>query len=273
MDSWNSCLPTSRPFVATRLLELDPEDQKHSTIPSESINIVVLRADERQFGLVVDRINDTEEIVVKPLCNALKGIPVYSGATIMGDGKVALILDVLGIAESSHAHSKSKVRNLGEVSEKAKESNLDQVSLLILGLGEQQRVAIPISQVARLERIPKDRIELAAGEEVVQYREEILPIVYLSSLLGSSREESEETELNVVVYTKDERSIGIVVDQVLDTVETSLGSTLRNASHGRQGSYVIQGLVTDLIDLPKLLEDPHATSNLVRTHLCGALPC
>ncbi len=247
--------------------------KKHSTSPSESINIVVLRADERQFGLVVDRINDTEEIVVKPLCNALKGIPVYSGATIMGDGKVALILDVLGIAESSHAHSKSKVRNLGEVTEKVKESNLDQVSLLILGLGEQQRVAIPISQVARLERIPKDHIELAAGEEVVQYREEILPIVYLSSLLGSIREDSEDTELNVVVYTKDQRSIGIVVDQVLDTVETSLGSTLRNASHGRKGSYVIQGYVTDLIDLPKLLEDPHATSNLVRTHLCGALPC
>lgn len=236
--------------------------QKPQSEEGDAINIVVLRADERHFGLVVDRINDTEEIVVKPLCNTLKGIPVYSGATIMGDGKVALILDVLGIAENSHANGKSKNKTVSDSSHRQKEGGNKTQSLLILGIGQQKRVAITISQVARLERIPVNDIEFANDREVVQYRGEILPLARLKQMLGHCSADEDVTELNVVVFTQGQKSVGIVVDHVLDTVEATLDNPLSAQSEGVIASYVIQGSVTDLIDLPKLMQGPFGVPGL-----------
>ena len=91
--------------------KIDPE---HQSAARDAVNIVVLQADDRHFGLVVDEINDTEEIVVKPLGKQLKGIPTFAGATIMGDGQVALILDVLGLAQRANVVSEVRDRRVGE---------------------------------------------------------------------------------------------------------------------------------------------------------------
>jgi two-component system chemotaxis sensor kinase CheA len=228
--------------------------------PPDTVNIVILRADDRQFGLVVDRINDTEEIVVKPLSKQLKGVPVYSGTTIMGDGKVALILDVLGLAYASQVISKLRDGALADSNSLAKESNGKQQTLLILGTGTSRRLALPISQVARLEKIPKKSVEFADHQEVVQYRGKILPLIRLASFLGLECGEIVDNDLlvdddllNVVVYIENERSFGLVIDQIVDIVELSLQINQRSAREGLLGSAVIHERVTDLVDLPAII--------------------
>lgn len=151
---------------------------------SDSLNIVVLRADDQQFGLVVDRINDSEEIVVKPLSKQLKGISVYSGTTIMGDGKVALIMDVLGLAHDASVISQGRDQAIAEQMERSQAQSTETQTLLVLGVGEHSRCAIPLSQVTRLEKLGSSEIEYSHQREVVQYRGEILPLVRLNQILG-----------------------------------------------------------------------------------------
>lgn len=220
----------------------------------QTINIVVLQADDRQFGLVVGDILDTEEIVVKPLGKQLKNIPLFAGATIMGDGRVALILDVLGIAQRSGVVSELRDRALAEMAAKAQEHRDERQTLLLLGLGKDRRMAIPLSLVARLEEIPVSAIEKADSREVVQYRDQILPLLRLSSILGADSADTAADLMQVVVYTEQGRSIGLVVDRILDIVETSLRVQKTRARSGILGSAVIQNRVTDLLDVHGLIE-------------------
>jgi two-component system chemotaxis sensor kinase CheA len=222
--------------------------------PADAVNIVVLRADERQFGLVVDQINDTEEIVVKPLAKQLKSIPVFSGATIMGDGKVALILDVIGLAHASNVVSKERAQKLIENNAQGHHSSGEKETLLILGTNRKQRLALPISQVARLEKIDKRLVECAGNQEVVQYRNEILPLIRLARVLGmDSQEDSDDPHLNVVVYHENSRSVGLVVERIIDIVETTLEVSHNAQRVGLRASAVIQERVTDVVDLPAVI--------------------
>lgn len=221
---------------------------------ADAVNIVVLRADEREFGLVVDQINDTEEIVVKPLAKQLKSIPVFSGATIMGDGKVALIMDVIGLAHASNVVSKERVQRLMESSVPSQVTSGAKQTLLILGTNHKQRLALPISQVARLEKIDKQSVERAGNQEVVQYRNEILPLIRLARVLGlESCDASDDSHLNVVVYHEKSNSVGLVVDRIIDIVETSLDVSHRSERAGLLASAVIQDRVTDVVDLPAVI--------------------
>ncbi len=221
----------------------------------DSLNIVVLRADDRQFGLVVDRINDTEEIVVKPLSKQLKGVPVYSGTTIMGDGKVALILDVLGLAHRAHVISQNRDRALTETTDRTQTRISNSQTLLVLGIGDSHRYAIPLSQVTRLEKIEKSIIETADQQEVVQYRGEILPLIRLANSMGvyGSTENADDHLLEVVVYTENNRSVGLVVDRIVDIVETAIEATQPTQRAGLLGAAVIQNHVTGLLDLPNVI--------------------
>lgn len=246
------------PLVYLRKL-LGTESRQDSA--SEAINIVVLRADDRQFGLVVDRIMETEEIVVKPLSKQLKAIPVYSGTTIMGDGKVALILDVLGLASESNVLSKDGDSSLVEASGQNSDAQGEQQTLLILGSGNGGRLALPISQVARLEKIAKARVERANDQEVVQYRNEILPLIRLADVLGlKSQEDPDDAQLNVVVYTESSRSVGLVVDRIIDIVDTTLEVSCESRCPGLLASAVIQERVTDVVDLPAVIRQVDVSS-------------
>ncbi|HLN26730.1 MAG TPA: chemotaxis protein CheA [Gemmataceae bacterium] len=216
---------------------------------NDTINIVVLRADDRQFGLVVEGINDTEEIVVKPLGKLLKGIPVFAGATIMGDGRVALILDVLGIAQQSGVVSGVRDRTLADLAERSTDQKSDSQTLLLLGVGKDRRAAIPLSMVARLEEIPNSDIEMADSQEVVQYRGQILPLIRLSGVLAAEGSDNHGDLMQVVVYSDHGRSVGLVVDRILDIVETSLEVQRATRREGIIASAVIQQRVTDLLDV------------------------
>ena len=168
----------------------------------EEVNIVVVRADQRPFGVVVDGVSDTEEIVVKPLAKPLKGVPVFAGATIMGDGKVALILDVLGLAKASSVLSAGRDARPAPAPGRSAGGADPNLAHLLLAAAGDRRVAIPLNLVSRLEEIPAGSVESADGQEVIQYRGRIMPLVRLGDVLGCARAPDDpDAPLVVVVYT------------------------------------------------------------------------
>lgn len=222
----------------------------------DAVNIVVLQADDRQFGLVVDGICDTEEIVVKPLGKQLKGIDAFAGATIMGDGRVALILDVLGLAQRAGVVSERRDRALTDSAEHPTALQAQQTqTLLLFSLGDARRMAIPLSDVARLEEFPRTLVEHAGNRDVVQYRGQIMPLVALGEWLGAGCSEPDlDRPIQVVVFSRGERSVGMVVDRIVDIVEEAIVIEDKNPAAGTVGSAVVQHKVTDLLDLNGVVE-------------------
>ncbi len=221
----------------------------------EVVNIVVLQADGQRFGLVVDEINDTEEIVVKPLSKQLKGVPVFAGATIMGDGRVALILDVMGLTSRAGMAIQHSEGARGDQREKGLEGVGNRETLLIVKVGETGQLAIPLAMVARLEEIKMAALEQASGKEVIQYRGEILPIIQLCHALsyeGSPDAEAGDA-LQMVVISHGQRRIGLVVDRIVDIVDEHLQAKQAATKPGILCSAVIQGQVTDVLDVQQLI--------------------
>jgi two-component system chemotaxis sensor kinase CheA len=235
-----------------RVLGLEPAEL------ADAVSIVVLQAEDRQFGLVVDGINDTQEIVVKPLAKQLKGLTEYAGATIMGDGRVALILDVLGIGLRSGvlAESREQARAAAENNTHA---GAERQRLLLFRAGSFERLAVPLSLVARLEEFPRSSIEFAGGRQVVQYRNRILPLVPLRDILEPDAPRRAETAdpVQVIVFNDGDRSAGVMVDQILDVVEDTIAAPQKSKRKGLLGSAVVSRRVTDLLDLNEVI---HAAS-------------
>jgi len=219
----------------------------------DAINIVVLQADDRQFGLVVEGVSDTEEIVVKPLGHQLKGLNSFAGATIMGDGRVALILDVLGIAQQARVVDEVRDRAPLDSVDAAEASMADREELLLAEIGDGSRLAIPLRAVDRLEEFRTTLIERAGGTPAVQYRDRILPLVSIAGHLGfagaSKIDGSDDRLLQVVVHSAGDRSIGLVVERILDIVEEVVRIQRPSPKAGVVGSAVIQSRVTEVLDV------------------------
>jgi two-component system chemotaxis sensor kinase CheA len=217
-----------------------------------AVNIVVLQAGEQQFGLVVAAINDTEEIVVKPLAKQLKSIPTFAGATIMGDGKVALILDVVGIAQHAGLMSDSRDRRRLKQAADIQEQEASRQSFLLCGVGENGRMAIPLSAVDRLEEFPRLNTEQTGTRRVIQYRDRILPLLWLDQLIpGETRVDGDKLpdSYPVIVFQDGMRRVGLVVDRILDIVEDNPVLEHPSTRPGILGCAVIQGRVTEVLDV------------------------
>ena len=244
--------------ISHRIMELTTTVER-KVLECQNANIVVLQADDRPFGLVVDEINDTEEIVVKPLSKQLKSIKTFAGATIMGDGTVALILDVLGLAQRANVVSEVRDQAVAEKEGQTlgdDDCENDRNAVLLFQHGENGRMAIDLSVVARLEEFPCNTIEVAGDHEVVQYRGQIMPLIRVSDVLESKRRraaEAGEESLQVVVYADKGRSVGLVVDRILDIVEESFVIQPQPERKGMLGSAVIQKHVTDILDVHGLI--------------------
>jgi two-component system chemotaxis sensor kinase CheA len=254
-----------------RELNLAPEtslSEKHS----DAVNIVVLQTDGRQFGLVVDAINDTEEIVVKPLRKQLKTVKTFAGSSIMGDGKVALILDVLGLAQGGGVVGEMRGRVL---SEKSSDSvavvAMKQTFLLFAGPGD-SRMAIRLAELARLEEFPIAQVEMSGRDWVTQYRGQILPLIRLNVVLEERRDklrvlqalpELDSAPLQVLVLNHEGRAFGLVVERILDIVEDLADVRSKATRTAVLYSVVIDGRVTELLDIPAILR--RADSGLTRS--------
>jgi chemotaxis protein histidine kinase CheA len=248
--------------TSARIVELLSIVEK-KVVESQNVNVVVLQADDRQFGLIVDEINDTEEIVVKPLGKQLKSIATFAGATIMGDGRVALILDVLGLAQRANVISEVRDRSVGEKTVETEARHDAAESLLLLRGPDNGRMAMPLSLVARLEEFDRNSLETAEGRDVVQYRGQILPLIHLSAALPERRgqtrtaspsEPEEREKIQVVVYSDQGRSVGLVVDRILDITHERVKIQKHAARPGTFGSMVVQGRVTELLDLKGIIQ-------------------
>ena len=250
-----------------RELKLDPQTNP-VTESGGAVNIVVLRADDRRFGLVVDQINDTEEIVVKPLRKQLKTVKTFAGSSIMGDGKVSLILDVLGLAQRASVVSETRERSVIEkTTDSVAIEGEKQTFLLFAGPGD-SRMAIPLSTLARLEEFPVAQVEMSGSQWVTQYRGQILPLVRLNVALEERRHRLRALEaasvpdsgpIQVLVLHNDGRSFGLVVERILDIVEDA--AQVRTAATRTSVLYsvVIGERVTELLDIPAILRSTDAS--------------
>ncbi|HVJ05939.1 MAG TPA: chemotaxis protein CheW [Candidatus Saccharimonadales bacterium] len=218
-----------------------------------AINIVVLQADSRQFGLVVDGINDTEEIVVKPLSKQLRTVSCFAGATIMGDGKVALILDILGLAQRASLAGDSAGHRAEAKSGELVEEAEQRESWLLFRVGDRGKLAVPLSMVSRLEEFDSKSIERSGNRQVVQYRGEIMPLVSIADALQMANPAAREGSLQVVVHTAGGSSVGLIVDEILDIVDQHVSITREAENRHLLGSAVIQQHVTDLLNVPELI--------------------
>lgn len=222
-----------------------------------AVNIVVLTAENSRFGLIVDRIHDSEEIVVKPLDRHLKGLGVFAGATIRGDGRVALILDVLGIAKKANVISDLKRR--GQVHDLGPQQDVGPKpqAMLLFVTREGRRMAVPLSAVARLEEFQPSMLERVAERQVVQYRGQILPLVDLDDLVSGTTTRAggptkPDAMVPVVVYDDSLRRVGLMVGQIVDVVEELMPESA-DTSGGMAASVIIQQKVTELVDLRRLI--------------------
>ena len=233
--------------------QLNTTSTLHSDDQSVVRNIVVLQADDRQFGLVVDEIEDTEEIVVKPLGRAVQQISLFSGATIMGDGTVSLILDVLGLAtEANILGAGSRHAEVhADTSDQATGDSTTARMLLFVKVSEDTKVAIPLDEVERLEEFAVADIERSDNHSVVQYRNSVMALHEMGDLIGCYGGGTEDRErVSVVVCTKGSESVGFIVDRVLDivpdaTINTGVGDGPETALIGNK--------IIDLVDMRALV--------------------
>ena len=218
---------------------------------AKPLNIVLVDTGVFAYGLVVDELHDTVEIVVKPLGRHLKGLPDYAGATILGDGRVAVILDVAGLA----ARAELSAEKAEAVSRKETEENVasgEQHALLLFHNAPGEMCAVPIEQVSRIERVQPGQIEYLGGRRTMQYRGASLPLVALHD--GASVGDlTEEQQWVVLVFETLGHPLGLVAARPLDIVDAAMEvdtRTLRQCGVG--GSAVYKGKTILMIDMIEL---------------------
>lgn len=233
-------------------LELIPESLTQAE--DASVNIIVLQAGDSQFGLIVDQINDTQEIVVKPLNKLLKNLICFAGATIMGDGKISLILDVMGLARKAGLQHPDRVANKIHSANQTQVNEADRVILLLLKLGQDSLMAIPLSKVDRIEEFSVASIENAGKQEVVQYRDSIMPLVRLAQIInGTSSQCLLQDKILVIVCSQNQRNFGLIVDHIYDIVEGTFHLNTHLTRSGVVGTMVVENKVTEILDVEKIM--------------------
>ncbi|MEQ9046734.1 MAG: chemotaxis protein CheW [Sneathiellaceae bacterium] len=211
--------------------------------------VVVVQVGSAQFGIVVDGVFDTEEIVVKPVAPVLRDISVFGGNTILGDGSVIMILDVNGIAGTMEDVQMEK--ELDEEEEERHRATTDErTSLLLFRAGGKEPKAVPLGLVARLEELAVESIEHVDGREMVQYRGALMPLLRMRA--GAALRESGRQP--VLVFSDANRTMGLVVDEILDIVEAELKVEMASEIDGIVGTAVIAGKATELLDLGYYLQ-------------------
>ncbi len=211
--------------------------------------IVVTQVGPQTFGIVVDGVFHTEEIVVKPMSSRLRHITMFSGTTILGDGSVIMIIDPNGIAHAVGSDlTAAQFKNAESEEHKGPATN-QMVSMLVFRSGGQELKAVPLSLVTRLEEIDVTKIEVSNGRNLVQYRGSLMPLI----------EVTEETKIRqdgsqpLLVFSEDGRSMGLIVDEIVDIVEDELNIEIASTKLGILGSAVVKGQATEIIDIAHYL--------------------
>ncbi|MGJ5021443.1 hybrid sensor histidine kinase/response regulator [Bradyrhizobium sp. SZCCHNS3002] len=222
-------------------------DDGSSTDPENGF-IVVTQVGNQTFGIVVDCVFHTEEIVVKPMSTKLRHIDMFSGNTILGDGAVIMIIDPNGIAKALGAAGSASQAVSDEHAAHHAIGGEQLTSLLVFRAGTAQPKAVPLALVTRLEEIAADKIEISNGRYMVQYRDQLMPLVQME---GVSVQTSGSQP--ILVFADETRAMGLVVDEIIDIVEERLNIQVSGAKDGILGSAVIKGQATEVIDVGHFL--------------------
>lgn len=240
------------------------------------VDVVVLQVHDRQLGLIVDQIQDNEEIVVKPLSCLTHNVPAYAGATILGDGRVSLILDANGIARMTNIFENQQQHSVGPVADDAATSHIDFADgLLVCSLAgdcdteslnsaeesvtaspvnsPEHQVAISLSDVIHIRQFSFAELSHAADQQAVQFEGRILPLCNLAAeLYGLRSPAPDDGQLRVVICGQDDAMVGLIVHRVLDIASTP--KDIRPADRvDMVGSAIIDGHITDILDVPVLV--------------------
>ncbi|WP_436638854.1 chemotaxis protein CheW [Microbaculum sp. FT89] len=226
--------------------------------------IVVLQVGSHRFGIVVDAVFHTEEIVVKPMSSMLRSISAFSGNTILGDGSVIMIIDPNGIAKEVRTDVAAELER--ENPEDTAALRDETVSMLLFRAGSAAPKAVPLSLITRLEEIEVDRMEHANGRSLVQYRGRLMPLVHINDGVERRTEGSQP----MIVFTDNGRSMGLVIDEVVDIVDDRLDIQIPSETPGILGSAVIRGSATEVLDVAHYL--PMAFEDWFHRKETGAVP-
>ena len=223
--------------------------------------VVVTQVGNQVFGLVVDGVFHTEEIVIKPMSSKLRNIAVFSGTTILGDGSVIMILDPNGVAQAlGRAAAASAQAEKSELQSSQEEGDEEVTSLLVFRAGSQRPKAVPLSLVTRLEEIDCRKIEISDGRHLVQYRDQLMPLLRIDDEAHLKKEGSQP----ILVFSANGRSMGLVADEIVDIVEERLDIEVSSERPGLVGYAVIKGATTEIIDVGHFL--PLAFEDWFRRH-------
>jgi two-component system chemotaxis sensor kinase CheA len=224
---------------------------------SSALNIVVVSTNSMKYGLIVDRLQDSEEIVIKPLGRHLQQCKGYAGATIMGDGRIALILDVSNLARMAHLTSLDGTDRANEVAMAAAElmrAQKDKQALLIFRSSEHEQFAVPLNQVERIEKIKRSEIEDMGGKRVMQYRGGSLALITVDDIATVHPLATQE-DLLVIVFNICSKPVGLLAIGPIDAVEITTeidGVTLKQP--GIMGSIIIESHTTMLVDVFEIVQ-------------------
>jgi two-component system chemotaxis sensor kinase CheA len=223
--------------------------------------IVVVKVDNCRFGIVVDSVYDTEEIVVKPLGRQLKNVPVFAGATILGDGQIALIIDIAALGKRSGVYQEAQRAEEKRLAAEASQSTTkDNLQLLVVQVSEEYRAAIPLEAVNRLEEIPQSELERLGSQMVVQYRGSILPVVDVCKLLKLPELHGET--MQIVVVGAGSVLMGLRVQRIMD-VSNEISAVKAVKGHtGLRMIGVINKKVTAVLDVDQLLSQSALSETL-----------
>ncbi|HEY0779720.1 MAG TPA: chemotaxis protein CheW [Gemmatirosa sp.] len=263
------------------VLRLAPDDTPHhgptpgAPDASEERTVVVCQLGAERFGVVVDAVHDTQEIVVKPVGRLVKQLDVYAGCTILGDGRVIMILDVGGLAERGQVRAAERVAANARATVRADEA---QTTTLLLfdatgsGAGSSAPRAVPLAMVSRLEEVAARNLEFADGRWVVQYRGTLLPVLPASPGLDVPARDPRP----VIVFRDGDRAMGLAVDVIHDIVDTELHLDRRSTDPSLMGVAVVAGRATEVLDVHHYLrqarEDWFAARDLAVDDLVSTAP-
>ncbi len=215
----------------------------------ESGYIVVTQVGGQTFGIVVDKVFHTEEIVVKPMSSKLRHITMFSGNTILGDGSVIMIIDPNGAAQAIGSSMSSHVaaQEAGQAAPVA--TTAQSTSLLMFRAGSADLKAVPLSLITRLEEIDARKIEMSNGRHMVQYRGHLMPLITMNDAVSVKGEGAQ----SLLVVSDGTRSMALVVDEIVDIVEDRLDIQVASENAGVIGSAIIKGQATEIIDIAHFL--------------------
>jgi two-component system chemotaxis sensor kinase CheA len=231
------------PLVSlSKLLKLDDAEMVRE---EDAGFVVVTQVGPNVFGIIVDKVFDTEEIVVKPVAPILRHVTMFSGNTILGDGSVIMILDPNGIARATGVGADGPAEDAGRADGLTGSRSTERTALLLFRAGDDTPKAVPLGLVSRLEDLPAESIEMSGGQPLVQYRGKLMPLVPMS---GHWMAPAPGTRQAVLVFSDQHRAMGLMVDAILDVVEEHLEIEGNHDRPGFLGGTVIGGKVTDVMD-------------------------